>query len=542
MVNNNQEYGQVITFYSYKGGTGRTMALANVACLLAQQQQENNGAGVLMIDWDLEAPGLHRYFRDQFNNSFGNTDNPEQAFDEFPGLIDLFEALEAEVSEGITEQELRNIIDQLLFNDFIIKTDITCLSFIKAGRFNENYEERVTVFDWVSLFNNAQGLFTILAEHLTKRFKYILIDSRTGMTDISNICTKLLPEKLVVVFTPNRQSLTGLSQLIRDATKYRKSNDERSFAVFPLPSRIELSESSLKEDWRLGNLDKKIDGYQPIFEKLFREVYNVPECKLQAYFDEVQIQQSTRYAYGEDIAVLIERTRDSLSLYRSYERFVKYLLINFPWEMPPVPEFMQVAPGISIPVTRLNRPEIIEIETLSSEASNLRKSHDMLRALVASLRTLNRVQQVEMIENERKRQTEEKIPNNVKRRAIERLVNVTKNIREKNRLEGHGDDVWDIDIHCTGELIISASQDRTLKLWKLDGTLLVNFIGHKDRIRAVSFNPVLSWIASASDDRTVKLWHFDGKCEQTFKGHRDHVLGVCFSPDGQIIASASADR
>src|ERR1700733_12787084 len=49
--------GQIITFYSYKGGTGRTMALANVAWILA-----SNGKRVLAVDWDLEAPGLHRYF------------------------------------------------------------------------------------------------------------------------------------------------------------------------------------------------------------------------------------------------------------------------------------------------------------------------------------------------------------------------------------------------------------------------------------------------------------------------------------------------
>ena len=49
--------GQVVTFYSYKGGTGRTMALANVAWILAA-----NGKRVLVVDWDLESPGLHRFF------------------------------------------------------------------------------------------------------------------------------------------------------------------------------------------------------------------------------------------------------------------------------------------------------------------------------------------------------------------------------------------------------------------------------------------------------------------------------------------------
>ncbi len=49
--------GRIFTFYSYKGGTGRSMALANVAWILA-----SNGYRVLAVDWDLEAPGLHRYF------------------------------------------------------------------------------------------------------------------------------------------------------------------------------------------------------------------------------------------------------------------------------------------------------------------------------------------------------------------------------------------------------------------------------------------------------------------------------------------------
>ena len=49
--------GRIVTFYSYKGGTGRSMAVANVAWMLAL-----NGLRVLVIDWDLEAPGIHRYF------------------------------------------------------------------------------------------------------------------------------------------------------------------------------------------------------------------------------------------------------------------------------------------------------------------------------------------------------------------------------------------------------------------------------------------------------------------------------------------------
>jgi Mrp family chromosome partitioning ATPase len=52
-----QTPGQIVTFYSYKGGTGRSMALANVACLLARHNSESGRRRVLIVDWDLEAPG-----------------------------------------------------------------------------------------------------------------------------------------------------------------------------------------------------------------------------------------------------------------------------------------------------------------------------------------------------------------------------------------------------------------------------------------------------------------------------------------------------
>ncbi len=63
-----QASGQIITFYSYKGGTGRSMVLANVACLLAQKKSSDKP--VLVIDWDLEAPGLHLFFRDLLTKGF----------------------------------------------------------------------------------------------------------------------------------------------------------------------------------------------------------------------------------------------------------------------------------------------------------------------------------------------------------------------------------------------------------------------------------------------------------------------------------------
>src|SRR5712691_6080427 len=89
-----QRDGQVITFYSYKGGTGRTMAVANVAWILAA-----NGKRVLVADWDLESPGLHRFFHPFL---------PEQEVRDASGVIDLIRtyALAADRAAGKNAPEM----------------------------------------------------------------------------------------------------------------------------------------------------------------------------------------------------------------------------------------------------------------------------------------------------------------------------------------------------------------------------------------------------------------------------------------------------
>jgi len=342
-MNTDETRGQIITFYSYKGGTGRSMALANIACLLAEKQTTAGGKGVLMIDWDLEAPGLHRYFSKRLTTTRLGIEglDRKESHNSLPGLIDLFYEFEKQVSmsttdgSGATEQAAREAIARVKLSDFIVSTTISGLSLLKAGRFatqdpNE-YSERVNKFSWENLFIKSPHLMRVFAETLAKQYAYVLIDSRTGVTDISGITTMLLPEKLVVVFTPNLQSLKGGLELVRRATEYRKESvDLRPLTVFPLVSRVEANEPELRHDWRLGNAEH--EGYQPEFEKILTEVYG-DKISLNKYFDELQIQHIPRYAYGEEVAVLVEKTADKFSLRRSYQSFaMKLVKAQAPWE------------------------------------------------------------------------------------------------------------------------------------------------------------------------------------------------------------------
>lgn len=323
--------GRVITFYSFKGGTGRSMALANIATTIAQR----NGNRVLAIDWDLEAPGLHRYFRPYLKLT-GTIYRDE----EMPGLIELLNGVMAGVrsqSAKLSREELvASVFGPANLNEFLLPTDLPTLSLLKAGSFDSSYSSRINSFDWTGLFERQPEFFGAFADYLASRFTHVLIDSRTGYTDISGICTSLLPDSLVAVFTPNLQSLDGALEMVRRAVTYRvESDDLRPLRTFPLVSRVELSELKLNDSWRFGDALQDIPGYQPRFERLFEQLYGVESCDLTAYFDQAQVAYVPYYAFGEKIAA---RSEDSgtVRLSRNFSEMTDILLsASSAWESRP---------------------------------------------------------------------------------------------------------------------------------------------------------------------------------------------------------------
>ena len=71
----------------------------------------------------------------------------------------------------------------------------------------------------------------------------------------------------------------------------------------------------------------------------------------------------------------------------------------------------------------------------------------------------------------------------------------------------------------------------------------VSLSGHTDDVRSACFSPDGSKIVTASGDRTAKIWDVcSGECDRTLKGHIDDVNTACFSPDGSKIVTASDDK
>ncbi|UQA62137.1 KGGVGR-motif variant AAA ATPase [Polyangium aurulentum] len=323
--------GQVITFYSYKGGVGRSMALANLAAIYAHR-----GKRVLALDFDFEAPGLHRYFLS--SREEGGTPRHAPA-EPRRGVLNYFqtvyEELERQFPEGwgFDAPEVLARLPKMLGEFFdageylyevqvedpnLKRTAPVPVYFTPAAMFDRTYPELVRKLNWQQFYQLYAEVFPALADELARRYDYVLIDSRTGVTDIGSIGTMLLPTKLVLVFSPNEQSLRGALDAGFEAIQGRKAMQERPMLqVFPLLSRVEDGEEQLKRKW--------IARAQRGFEQLFRDAYGWSSCDLATYFDAVRVPHRGYYAYGERIAVEEQGAHELGSLAQAYHQLAECL-------------------------------------------------------------------------------------------------------------------------------------------------------------------------------------------------------------------------
>ena len=296
---------RVITFYSYKGGTGRTMALANVAWVLA-----SNGKRVLAIDWDLESPGLHQYFRPFLRDpSLLST----------RGLIDFIVDFAADTATGriATPGTLLHFASSL---DFAFSGRGT-IDLIGAGCLDPTYALRVNTFSWQSFYERLGG--NVLLDQMKKEFAaydYVLIDSRAGVSDYASICTADMPDALVACFTLNRQSVEGTASVVQSVLQQRGA---RRVEVFPVPMRIDHAEKEQLERARGGALSR------------FHEL----SIKLKLdYWDRMEFPYIPYFAYNEVLAAFIERPFLTRSILNASETLTGYLTEGAVTQAIPVPE------------------------------------------------------------------------------------------------------------------------------------------------------------------------------------------------------------
>jgi len=117
----------------------------------------------------------------------------------------------------------------------------------------------------------------------------------------------------------------------------------------------------------------------------------------------------------------------------------------------------------------------------------------------------------------------------------------------KRELRGHNGFVSDVVISSDGQFALSASWDKTLRLWDLNtGSTTRRFVGHTADVLSVSFSADNRQIVSGSRDRTIKLWNTLGECKFNIQedGHSEWVSCVRFSPNplNPVIVSSGWDK
>jgi len=231
----------IYTFYSYKGGVGRSMALANIAELYYQK-----GNDVIIIDWDIEAPGLERFF-----------DYQKGDLDLYKGLYDLLHFY-------LTHHTVPDISDYLFDIHKEDKTRSNHLWLMYSGKRSgvdeTDYINFVRNFKWEEKI--ATPFVINLKKQLNKEASIVLIDSRTGYSDANGICTYGLLDMLVCFCSCSIQSIEGLSTILKDIQYMNESDIESAHFQIPLmivPSRFDVQDYLLNE----------LKDFQSIFFKTF---------------------------------------------------------------------------------------------------------------------------------------------------------------------------------------------------------------------------------------------------------------------------------
>lgn len=229
----------VVTFYSYKGGMGRTTTMVAYAMSLAVNDNNLEKKRVVIIDCDLEAPGYLNFFDLSEHNGLQSGKKN--------GLV-----------EFLSDAQLTSHPEDLDISDYIINVgddnknnfaynNLNNIWLIPAGNLNEGYSDLSEGRDRsdyleglakinLSSVNSVVKYFNILLDRINETIEpdIILLDSRTGFNDIFGTAALYLSSCVVGFFGFSRQTQPGLMNLLREYYKEENSfNLQLVFSILP---------------------------------------------------------------------------------------------------------------------------------------------------------------------------------------------------------------------------------------------------------------------------------------------------------------------
>ncbi|HYW45596.1 MAG TPA: hypothetical protein VE959_22220 [Bryobacteraceae bacterium] len=308
----------IFTLYSYKGGVGRSMALANLAHWFYLR-----GLTVLMVDWDLEAPGLESFFYKSeekielvrshlgvidllsaYCRQFPYMSGPA-SWDALPGVESYLCEIEPEVDYQSATRESRS------------RGRLRLLSagWRSGGRFAE-YAEAVHAFEWAGFYTRFRGeeYFNWLRGQLASLADVVLVDSRTGITEMGGVCTRHLADVVVTLCAPNSQNLQGALEM---ADSFRSDQlaaaRGRRLEVLFLPARIDDQDSAGHGVFR-GQFVSGVERFTPdVFRKWKRSPWDLA------------IPYKAQYSYGESLVTGVEGSNEQIEL--SYRQLATHMAL-----------------------------------------------------------------------------------------------------------------------------------------------------------------------------------------------------------------------
>ncbi|MFN9915042.1 MAG: MinD/ParA family protein, partial [Pirellulaceae bacterium] len=206
------------------------MTVANVGVLLSQW-----GYNILLIDFDLEAPGLHTFFR-----PFIDLECVKQR----DGVVDFLDVIES-------IEDLPNLSGLI---DIELPRNPGSLSLWSAGKQDKSYFKKLQGLNFRDIYSAKDGgrVLENVRNDLKRQYDFVLIDSRTGLTDIGGVCTVQLPDIIVLLFTPTNQAFEGGVDIVERAASARQRLpfQRPSVPVLPVPSRFDTqTEYRLAQKW-----------------------------------------------------------------------------------------------------------------------------------------------------------------------------------------------------------------------------------------------------------------------------------------------------
>lgn len=224
----------VTSFYSFKGGVGRTTATILTALLLARQ-----GKKVMIVDFDLEAPGLASIFANQNDDSHSLLS--VKGFVDF--LID-FESNKRDITKINLDDYYFKKNEQALVGTQggeIIIIPATSTDSESSGSYINKLSK--TNIKFINSKDYSPDLFLKKMEEKLNP-DHILIDTRTGINDVGGLVFNRYAQTIFLLFYGNQQNMFGLESILPELIKLK----EKDIKFYLINSPVPLDENLAKEE------------------------------------------------------------------------------------------------------------------------------------------------------------------------------------------------------------------------------------------------------------------------------------------------------